>query len=306
MKTKIYIYIEEAPYRKGVERYIELIGGRHKDIKLVESPAEIKKDERAIILTDNRNLEIVNYGKTFYLSDHSSDSPKNICKYNNFENIISKLIEFEEEVGEKSGFKLLCLSSPYSGAGKSLIAREAVKILSERRSSALIQIYPSAQHEPSPYQLDSLLLSSMNGGSIDIEEGGDGIYRIAPFKLIEDYVELDMGSFYKLLSELNENKGIEYFVVETKHFLDKTSRELIKLADVNLIILEENANIDYEELDYIKGLCSDKADLKIITNKVRRLSAEDELPYIYGLEEGTGPVDIRYFSSTLRLIMEGL
>lgn len=309
MKNKIYIFIEEAPYKRGVERYLELSSGSHRDIRLIDGLGEIRKDERALLLTDSLSPELMNYSKlkTYHLSDHSSEGGNIICKYNSFEEIIGTIEEREEgEEAERREAILICLSSLSSGVGKSLIAREAAKILAERGKSALIELYPSKGDVVYPYQLDSLLLSSMNGTRLDIEEDGSGVYRVAPFKLIEDYVDLDIGSFHKLLSELSETRGIEYYVVEVRHFLDRTSRELIRLANVNLLIVEEDGLYKEEEVDYIRSLSSREAVFKIITNKVRRLRREDELPYVYEREEGLDSMDLRYFSGTLRLIMEEL
>lgn len=305
MKQKLYIYIEEAPYRKGVEKYLELTGGADRNITLVESLAQIRRDEKALLLTDTEGPEVLKLDKLniYYLTDEGSERANTVCKYNSFDNILSNL-RMKENRGVETGFKVLCLSSPRSGSGKSLVAREAARLLSKTKKTALISIYPSFTEDSLPYRLDELLLSSMNDGKIELQEDGSGLYRIAPFKLIEDYIELDAKAFHKLLGDLNERSGIEYFIVEARHFLDRTSRELIKLADINLVLIEEGGEIYEEELNYLRGLTSKEARFKILVNKVKRLRNPNELPYVYGLIEGGEEVDLRHYSNLLKQILE--
>lgn len=312
MKNKLYIYIEETPYRKGVERYLALTKGGNGSLELIDNPAKIKPGEKAILLTDSKRSELLKlhhliiYQLTTETDETYEDNNK-ICKFNSFDNIIDLVLSREEDnEGREREFKLICLSSIRQGAGKTTVALELAKILAQSRKTALIQIYPSRETTTYSARLDELMLSSMNGNRLVMDAGEEALYSIAPFKLIEDYTELDIKNFHRLLRELNEEKHIEYFIMEARHYLDRTSRELIGLADINLVVLDEEEEDLPSEIAYLKGLSSKDTIFRLLKNKVRRLRNEDELPYVYGLEKGDVEPDLRHFSSLLRRIVEGL
>lgn len=305
---KIYLYIEEGPYRKGVENYLELTKGLNKNIHLIDSLSEIKEGEKSLVLTDSQESEgLKNKNITIYrLTNQSDETKDSFCKYNSFENILHRLVKLSEEREEKKDFELVCISSIREGAGKTLIAGEAALILSESRPCCLIELYPSEPGEDKDgNRLDELLLGSMNGAKPELKISDEGYYKIQGFRLIEDYVELDCTHFQNLLRDMNEELGIELFIVELKHFLDNTSRELIKIAATNLLIVEEELeDYDAKEIYYIEGLSSKKGRFKRIKNKVKRLKSQDELPYIYKLEEDEESIDKRHFRNSLKRLLE--
>lgn len=303
---KIYLYIEEGPYRKGVEKYLELTRLMNKNIILIDNLSEIKEEERALVLTDSQKSDGLkrNHITMYQLSDKTEEAKYAICKYNSFEDILHKLTKLAEDSEEKKDFELICISSIKEGAGKSLVAEETALILSERRPCCLINLYPSAEREEGG-RLDELLLGNMNGAKPELGVTQEAYYEINGFRLIEDYVDLNISHFHNLLKDLSEELGIEIFIVELRNFLDNTSRELLKIAACNLLILEEGEQASYEkEIRYIEGLTSKSATFKIIKNKVKRLKSQDELPFIYKLEEDDGDRDKRHFRNTLKRLLE--
>lgn len=309
MSKKIYIYIEDSEYKKGVEKYLafEMRAAGH--VKLIDKISDLSNEGAALLLTDSESKEIaaLNNTKTYYLSDKTEAAHNEICKFNSFENILSSLEDREKEL-EEMQTKTIAVSSVRQGAGKSLIAREAARLLSARYTSCVIIPYPSRENKNGVNRLDKLLLNSMNNAGLELIEDEAGLYYISGFKLIEDYIDLDIYGLKNLITKLSKLKGIAYFIIEAEGYLDKTSRELISSADCNIIVRTEDDDDYYAaELSYIRKLAGDKSQYIEIINKVRNPGYDNELPYIYGIYDEEGETaDFRHFSSKLDSVLEAL
>lgn len=276
---KILFYVEDTDYKSGLASFLNYYPELKSEVELVPSRDVLSNAEDAIIISDSETLpsSLRRDNSIYKLSNNPVSSRNELYKYSNIKDLITSFLK-DDSVGAKSEFHIYTVSSPIDSSGKSVLSQALAEILSRRSHCATVQLI--SDFEGAALSLSDLMILNLKCKNMEdsVLLNEKGYYQIPGFRLLRDYVELDIKNFKQLLSALNRTLRIDFFILELPSYLDQTGRELLKLSKLNLIVCDQRRTIPKSKLEYLQDLSESSQECIVLENFCERASGENQLP----------------------------
>lgn len=281
-ESKIYILADDKYYEKGVKTYLSFNPKFNSKVTVIKRIEELpEKKENLILITDGKvEKKELNFSTEIYeLVETENALGNKICKYTNFEEILSRFIK-ESFDSKDDKLDIYTVSSTSSKSGKSLIGKELAEILVKRGNTAYFE--PISKTENYHIGLSEILLMFSEGGKIsdNIQRQENGVYMIPPFKLLRDYMELDKDELISFFKKIKNELNISYFVIEVPDIFSKSAEELIRISDTHIIIKDCSQIENLRELQLLREYSSSVLKTIELKNFSRFPQNINELPII--------------------------
>ncbi len=278
---KIKIYIEDQTYKSGLSNLLNFYPSIKSNVELINSIDSIENQKDLTIISDtdinSNNIKLNN--TTYKLSSNPVSSKNEIYKYSNIKEVLENFID-DYKILEKTNYHIYTVNSPSESSGKTIISKALAEIISDNARCAVLNILEtSSENEIS---LSELILMSLKNKDaeeyVKISEGD--FYNIPGFRLVRDYLEMDISNLKTLLNYLNKNMNIDFFIIELPASLDKSSEEIIKMSKINFIVQDKRRENQDNKLEYLEELGEKAWDKVHINNFCKLARNSNDLPII--------------------------
>ncbi len=278
---KIKIYIEDNDYKNGFVNFLNYYPELKASIDLVGSLDSMQRVKDHTIISDSNKLsnELKKNNSIYYLSSNAVSSKNEIYKYSNVKKILERFIENSNMI-ESSAYHVYTINSPTENSGKSLLAKTLAEILAKQGQAAFINMLDCSNQNG--VSLSELILMSLKNKDAEeyLELTDDAYYTIPGFRLVRDYVEMDIKNLKTLLDYLNRNLNIDFFIIELPASLDKSAEKIIEMSKINFIVNDKRRSNQNNRLQYLEEIGEKAWDKIIINNFASYPKNSNDLPII--------------------------
>ncbi len=277
---KIKIHLCDKDYKNAFIKFLDYYPELKANIDLIKSQKGLESLDGYTIISDAKKIsnQVKENNTVYRLSANSINAKNEIYKYGNVKQILSTLID-NVDYDEVSNYHIYTISSPSEGSGKTLIANTMAEIISKKANCALIKMIDEDAIDSELSLSELILMSIKNKDKMDsLALNEKGFYPITGFRLIRDYVEMDIKNLQTLLKYLNKKMQIDFFIIELPSSLDRTTEEICKLSKINFIINDNRRAKQVSKLEYLLELGEKAWENIVIENFSDNARNDNELP----------------------------
>ncbi len=278
---KIQIYIEDREYKTGFINFLNYYPELKSNIDLINSLDNINNLADHTIISDSKNIsnELKQHNSFYQLSSNMVSSKNEIYKYSNIKKILEQFIA-DSNLMEGSTYHIYTVNSPAENSGKSLVCKTLAEIVSRHGKCAVLNMLDYTNKND--VSLSELILMSLKNKDAEeyLELNEDGYYNISGFRLVRDYVEMDIINLKTLLNYLHKNMNIDFFIIELPASLDKSSKEIVEMSKINFIVNDKRRTNQNNKLEYLEEVGEKAWDKIIINNFCEHIENINDLPII--------------------------
>ncbi len=278
---KIKIYIEDKEYKNGFITFLNYYPELKANIDLISSLDNINNLSDNTIISDSNNIphKLKKNNTIYKLSANAVSSKNEIYKYSNIKKILERFIE-NSNVMETSAYHIYTVNSPTEDSGKSLISKTIADIVSKYGKCAVLNMLDCTNKDET--SLSELILMSLQNKNAEeyLTLNESGYYSISGFRLVRDYVEMDIKNLKTLINYLHKNMDINFFIIELPASFDKSSEKIIEMSKINFIVNDKRRQNQHNKLEYLNEI-GEKAWNKIMLhNFCTQAKDSNDLPII--------------------------
>ncbi len=286
---KINLYIDDIDYKNGLDNFFNYHPEMKSNISLINSIKKLENISKQILITDSDNIseKIKENNFVYKLSENPVRSKNEIYKYSSIKDIFSLFIQ--NDVNNSAKYEVYTIVSASEKSGKSLILDNIAEIIAKNEKCAILKLLENDENKYSKSLSELILMSIKN---LETEEElhyiSENIYKISGFKLIKDYVELDIHNLKILFEHLKNKLGIKIFIIELPNYLDNTAKNILEISDISFILNDKRQKTLDEKVKYLKSISKKSSKIQVLNNFSKLPREKNDLPIIRTIRTENG------------------